>query len=160
MALGAIVMLGTAVMLGSCATTAEKAQREAEQRRHVAEQVGERNFKIVVDYMYPQRYPSRPITSEFWLELKGDRVNPYLPYFGQSQMPSLYGIDEGPNVESEVRDYREQHNTRKHRTEIQFSTRTNDDTYHYVVYIYDDGKAEIYLRSNRRDSIRYSGEVI
>ena len=147
------------LIFASCATSAEKAQRAAETSRQVQEQVAAETFIIKVDYMYPQRYPSRPIMSDFWLEMKEGSVNSYLPYFGQVHMPNAYGIDEGLNFEVPVKNFIKQRNDRKHRTEIQFNARSADDYYLYTIFIYDDGKADISVSSNRRDAIRFSGEL-
>ncbi len=147
------------IALASCATSAEKAKRASETARQVQEQVAAETFKIKVDYMYPQRYPSRPIMSDFWLEMKEGSVNSYLPYFGQVQMPSAYSIDEGLNFETPIKNFVKQRNDRKHRTEIQFNAKSPDDYYLYTIYIYDDGKADISVSSNRRDAIRFSGEL-
>lgn len=145
--------------LVSCATSAEKAKMAAETARQVKEQVEAETFKIKVDYMYPQRYPSRPVMSDFWLEMKEGSVNSYLPYFGQVQMPSAYSIDEGLNFETHIKNFVKQRNDRKHRTEIQFNAKSPDDYYLYTIYVYDDGKADISVNSNRRDAIRFSGEL-
>ena len=155
----AAVALAGVMTMTSCASTADKAQRAAQNRQYVQEQLAAENFKIKVDYMYPQRYPSRPIMSDFWLEMKEGSVNSYLPYFGQVHMPSLYSIDEGLNFETPIQNYTKRRNERKHRTEIQFNAKSRDDYYAYSIYIYDDGNADISVHSNRRDAIRYSGEL-
>ncbi len=155
----AVLALAGVMTMTSCASTADKAQRAAQNRQYVQEQLAAENFKIKVDYMYPQRYPSRPIMSDFWLEMKEGSVNSYLPYFGQVHMPSLYSIDEGLNFETPIQNYTKRRNERKHRTEIQFNAKSRDDYYAYSIYIYDDGNADISVHSNRRDAIRYSGEL-
>ncbi len=156
----AILCCALAVLgLASCASTADKAQRAVQNRQYVQEQLAAETFKIKVDYMYPQRYPSRPIMSDFWLEMKEGSVNSYLPYFGQVHMPSLYSIDEGLNFETPIQNYTKRRNDRKHRTEIQFNAKSRDDYYAYSINIYDDGNADISVHSNRRDAIRYSGEL-
>ncbi|MBR1466627.1 MAG: DUF4251 domain-containing protein [Bacteroidaceae bacterium] len=155
----AALALAGVMTMTSCASTADKAQRAAQNRQYVQEQLAAENFKIKVDYMYPQRYPSRPIMSDFWLEMKEGSVNSYLPYFGQVHMPSLYSIDEGLNFETPIQNYTKRRNERKHRTEIQFNAKSRDDYYAYSIYIYDDGNADISVHSNRRDAIRYSGEL-
>ena len=155
----AVLALAGVMTMTSCASTADKAQRATQNRQYVQEQLAAENFKIKVDYMYPQRYPSRPIMSDFWLEMKEGSVNSYLPYFGQVHMPSLYSIDEGLNFETPILNYTKRRNERKHRTEIQFNAKSRDDYYAYSIYIYDDGNADISVHSNRRDAIRYSGEL-
>ncbi len=155
----AVLALAGVMTMTSCASTADKAQRAAQNRQYVQEQLAAETFKIKVDYMYPQRYPSRPIMSDFWLEMKEGSVNSYLPYFGQVHMPSLYSIDEGLNFETPIQNYTKRRNERKHRTEIQFNAKSRDDYYAYSIYIYDDGNADISVHSNRRDAIRYSGEL-
>lgn len=157
--IASLLTCAIAMTMTSCASTADKAKRTAQNRQYVQEQLAAETFKIKVDYMYPQRYPSRPIMSDFWLEMKEGSVNSYLPYFGQVHMPSVYSIDEGLNFETPIQNYAKRRNDRKHRTEIQFNAKSPDDYYSYAIYVYDDGNAEISVHSNRRDAIRYSGEL-
>ncbi len=148
-----------AVFLFGCGSQQSRIEKASAQSVHVREQLTARSFRIRVDYMFPQRYPSRPVMSEFWLELKNDRVNSYLPYFGQVQSPSPYSQDEGLNFETEIRNYTEKRNEHKHRTEILFNAKSSSDYFLYKIFVYDDGNAEIDVHSNRRDYIRFSGEL-
>ena len=153
-----LVALLAVVMFG-CGSQQSRLEKAAAQSAHVREQLASRSFRIRVDYMFPQRYPSRPVMSVFWLELKDSLVNSYLPYFGQVQSPSPYSQDDGLNFEAEIRNYTEKRNERKHRMEILFNAKSSNDYFLYKIFVYDDGKAEIDVYSNRRDYIRFSGEL-
>lgn len=148
-----------AVVISGCGSQQSRLEKAAAQSAYVHEQLSARSFRIRVDYMFPQRYPSRPVMSVFWLELKDGVVNSYLPYFGQVQSPSPYSQDEGLNFETETRNYTEKRNERKHRTEILFNVKSSSDYFLYKIFVYDDGNAEIDVHSNRRDYIRFSGEL-
>lgn len=146
-------------MLTACATSEQRLQRQAERAAAVAEMISQKAFKIRVDHMYPQRYPSRPVMSEFWLELRDGVLNSYLPFFGQVQMPSMQTQSQGLNFEAPVLAFDESRNDRKQYTEFAMRVRSEEDAYLYVVTIYDNGNAEIYVRGNNRDYIRFSGEI-
>ena len=154
-----LVAVSVILLFVSCASTADKIRKAEETAGYVREQISQQNFRIRVNHMYPQRYPSRTVMSEFWMELKDGMLNSYLPYLGQVQSPSPYSIEQGLNFEAEVKNYSEQRNDRKRRTEIMFNAKSQEDTYLYKVYIYDNGSAEIDVHANRRDYIRFSGEL-
>ena len=147
------------VLMSACGSQLSRSEKAVAQAAYVRDQLSAQSFRILVDYMFPQRYPSRPVMSDFWMEMKDGRLNSYLPYFGQVQSPSPYSQDQGLNFESDIKNYTEKRNDRKHRTEIQFNAKSNDDYYLYKLFIYDDGNAEIDIHSQRRDAIRFSGEM-
>ena len=147
------------LLLAGCATSEQRLQRRAEREAAVAEMISNKSFKIRADHMYPQRYPSRPVMSEFWLQLHDGVLNSYLPFFGQVHTPSMLTPSQGLNFEAPVLAFDESRNDRKQYTEFDICVRSDEDAYLYVVTIYDNGNAEIYVRGNNRDYIRFTGEI-
>jgi hypothetical protein len=47
-----------------------------------AQQSAHPDFNASIDYMQPMKYPSRNVTSDFYLNVKGDSADIYLPYIG------------------------------------------------------------------------------
>ncbi|MBQ8712032.1 MAG: DUF4251 domain-containing protein [Prevotella sp.] len=102
------------------------------------------------------RYGSRSVTSDFYLELRGDTLRSYLPYLGDAHMPTM-SPSIGLNFEEPVLTYKE--SKPKKYTQIDIDVRTREDSYHYVIEIYDNGQAYIRVRSMNRDPISFDGTL-
>ena len=107
--------------------------------------------------MNTQRYGSRTVTPDFYLELRGDTLRSYLPYLGQAQV-SQFSPSIGLNFEEPVRQYMESRPKSKY-TQLDIDVRTREDSYHYVIDIYDSGEATIRVRSQYRDPVSFDGTL-
>ena len=61
----------------------------------------------------------------------------------------------GLNFEEPVLNYKE--SRPKKYTQIDIDARTREDSYHYVIEMYDNGRAYIRVRSMNRDPISFDG---
>ena len=121
----------------------------------------EKDFRVVVDEMMPQRYYSRTILSYYDMHVKDGILDSNLPYFGQVQVPSAYtAFPKGLNFTEEIREYVAVDNLDKRTVEIQMLVKNEEDSYLYNVRIFYDGKAEIMVKPQKRDYIRFRGELI
>ena len=50
--------------------------------------------------------------------------------------------------------------TKKDVSRIEIEMKTDEDTYSYVIELYDSGKAYIHVRSQHRDPISFDGDIV
>ncbi len=120
--------------------------------------IADKRWHIDITSMNTMRYGSRTVSTDFFLELRGDTLRSYLPYLGQAQVSSSLSPTMGLNFEERVRQYQESRPKGKY-TQIDIGAKTKEDTYHYVIEIYDSGEAFIRVRSLNRDPISFDGTL-
>lgn len=125
----------------------------------VADAIADRHWRIDITTMNTMRYGSRTVTPDFYLELRADTLRSYLPYLGQAQVSTTLAPAIGLNFEEEVLRYQETKPKSKEYVQLYIDARTREDTYHYVIDVYDDGKAIIRVRSLNRDPISFDGTL-
>lgn len=113
------------------------------------------NICIDVNYMMPQRYPTRAV-SDFSLCLKGDTVISHLPYMGEAHRPT-YGNTDGLNFKLPVTD-KSVKAGKKGKTIIRFTCNNSTATYDFKIEIYPEGGAYINLIPSYADQISFKGE--
>ena len=118
--------------------------------------IATKRWHIDISSMNTLRYGSRAVTSDFYLELRGDTLRSYLPYLGDAHMPTM-SPSIGLNFEEPVLTYKE--SKPKKYTQIDIDVRTREDSYHYVIEMYDNGQAYIRVRSMNRDPISFDGTL-
>jgi hypothetical protein len=152
------VGLFLAVILSGCSaskglTKEEKAAKEAELRKAIEN----RTFIVEVDRALPMSGQSRMLTSPYSLEINGDKVKSYLPYFGRAYSVP-YGGGEGLIFESVVTDYQSTVD-KKGKTIIEFKTKSKEDRLEYRVHISSSGSASIDVTSENRQPISFHGKA-
>ena len=118
--------------------------------------IATKRWHIDITSMNTLRYGSRSVTSDFYLELRGDTLRSYLPYLGDAHVATM-SPSIGLNFEEPVLTYKE--SKPKKYTQIDVDVRTREDSYHYVIEIYDNGQAYIRVRSMNRDPISFDGTL-
>ena len=118
--------------------------------------IATKRWHIDITSMNTLRYGSRSVTSDFYLEMRCDTLRSYLPYLGDAHMPTM-SPSIGLNFEEPVLTYKE--SKPKKFTQIDVDVRTREDSYHYVVEVYDNGQAYIRVRSMNRDPISFDGTL-
>ena len=146
------------MMLASCATQQERAERMAQRQKTVTEAVEKRQWRIDVNSMHTMRYGTKMVTPDFFLELRNDTLRSYLPYMGQAHRAPIGSPSQGLNFETQVLRY-QQNRKKEHLCEIEINVKTQEDTYHYWVEIFDSGEASIRVRSNDRDPVSFDGNI-
>ena len=124
----------------------------------VANAVADRQWHIDIQSMNTMRYGSRTVTTDFFLELRGDTLRSYLPYLGQAQVSPSLSPSIGLNFEERIIQYKESRPKSKY-TQIDIDVKTHEDSYHYVIELYDSGSASIRVRSLNRDPISFDGSL-
>ncbi|MBR5928659.1 MAG: DUF4251 domain-containing protein [Prevotella sp.] len=125
----------------------------------VAVAIAERHWRIDINTMNTMRYGSRMVTPDFYLELRGDTLRSYLPYMGQAQVSTTLAPAIGLNFEKVVMRYWLNKPKSKKYVQLNIDVKTREDTYYYVIDVYDDGKAFIRVRSLNRDPISFDGTL-
>ena len=115
-----------------------------------------RTFIVEVDRALPMSGSSRMLTSPYTLQLNGDEVKSYLPYFGRAYSVP-YGGGEGLIFESTVTDYQCSFD-KKGKATIEFKTRSKDDQFIYLIHIFADGSSSMNVTSTNRQPISFNGK--
>ena len=121
--------------------------------------IAARQWRIDIRSMNTMRYGSRMVTPDFYLELQGDTLHSYLPYLGQARVSPTLSPSIGLNFEAPVLNYKVSKPKSNKYTQLDMDVRTKEDTYHYVVELYDSGEAYIRVRSLNRDPIGFDGTM-
>ena len=103
----------------------------------VREIVDSGRIKIDVDRAVPMAGRSVNLTSPYSLEIHGDSILSYLPYFGRAYS-APYGGGEGLTFK-EVATEKEQTSEKKGSSEIKFRVKTKEDVYMFRVEVYPNG---------------------
>lgn len=150
----------TALLVPSgCVVSEKAAERQARVQAAVAEAVANRRLHIDILSMLTARYGSRTVTPDFYLELSGDTLRSYLPYLGRAYQSPLGTTPIGLNFETAILDYHESR-PKAHLMRLQLKVATQEDTYVYVINVFDTGKADIQVRSQYRDPISFDGDCV
>ena len=144
-------------LLAGCATSAEKLERQARDAAFVEEALQSRHYTINIRMMYPQKGRAVNVTSNYSVEVKGDTLVSYLPYFGRAyNVP--YGGGKGLNFTAPITGYRSEVNN-KGMTRVILTSENEEDSYLYVLEIFNNGESSVEVRSHQRDRILYSGQM-
>lgn len=117
--------------------------------------IDSKKYSIDVNFAFPLKGGSVSLTSNYSLTIKGDSVYSYLPYYGVAyNIP--YGGGKGLIFNSTVKDYYVSLSS-KGKSTIKFTTSSGEDRIDYTIGIFKNGQTTIYVQSNNRQSINYSG---
>ena len=130
------------------------------ERRQVAVlgAIADKRWHIDINSMTTMRYGSSTVTPDFFLELRGDTLRSYLPYLGDAHMPTM-SPSIGLNFEEPMLSYKESKPKSNKYTQIDIDVKTREESYHYVIELYDNGQAYIRVRSVNRDPISFDGTM-
>ena len=146
------------LMIVGCATQQERAEQRAKMQLAIAMAVTSRQLHIDISSMSTLRYGSKTVSSDFFLELRGDTLRSYLPYWGQAYQAPLGSPSIGLNFEMPILRY-SQIRPKPNKTQLELDVRTQEDTYHYFIDLYDTGEAYIRVTSLNRDPISFDGTL-
>ena len=155
-----ISLLAVLFLIG-CATTAEngmtKAEKKAQQIAKVKKMLDDRYYKVDIHMMHPQAYPARQVSYGYSLSIHGDSILSYLPYLGRAyRVP--YGGGKGLHFDALIDDYREGY-LKDDVRRIEILTHNEEDRFLYIVEVFATGSSSVYVSSDNRESIYYSGEI-
>ena len=152
-----VMALLAAVLLGGCATSEERAAQKAEQVKKVTAALNKRQYKIAIARMYPMNGPSKTVTYGYSVEVKNDSLFSYLPYFGRAyNVP--YGGGKGLNFSAPIGSYQEEV-AKNGKRRIEIGLTNEEDTYLYILEVFDNGSSTVSVMSRQREQISYSGDM-
>ncbi len=141
------------VLLAGCAsmTPAERAAKA----QQVRTALDNRHYKVDVQMMFPRRGPSKNVTSDWSLEVKGDTLVSYLPYIGRAfNIPPGGGV--GLNFTTTITNYQERMKKEGLR-QIVIGATNDEDSYTYTLEVFDNGNVTIDVQPRERESIGFGG---
>ena len=148
------------LVVASCSssrlTPQEKALIKQQQAQYVINSITDSHFVIQVDRITPRRGMGHALSYGYSLVVKGDTIISHLPYFGQAYSLPLNG-GAGLNFEAKIDDIQAVRNNKKSFNRIEITTHNSEDTFLYIVEVFDNGKAHIEVRSRRRETISFDG---
>jgi len=149
------ILLGTTLPINA----QTKKQKKEDTKKAIKELVEAQKIKVEVDIAYPMRGNSRNLTSNYSVEIRNDSVFSYLPYFGIAYSLPYGGTGKGLIFNERVTDYKLTFD-KKGTANIRFKTRTEEDSFIYLISIYTSGSASINVMPTNRQSISFRGEFI
>ena len=152
------IIVGILLITVGCATQQERAEERAKTKMLVQEAIASKRMHIDVRMMNTLRYGSKVVTSDFYLELRGDTLRSYLPYMGQAFNASMMTPSVGLNFEERILQFSERR-IKANKTRFEMDVKTQEDSYHYTIDVYDSGEATIGVRPVNRDPISFEGRV-
>lgn len=152
-------MVMATFLLVSCATQQERVERREQTRTAITEAVSKRRLHIDVSWMNTLKFGSKMVSSDFFLELRGDTLQSYLPYMGQAYQATMTTPSQGLNFVVRTKGIHESR-PKKNFTQLEMEARTDEDNYRYIIEIYDTGKANIRVHSIHRDPVSFEGYAL
>ena len=107
--------------------------------------------------MMPIRGGMKHLNDSYNIRLSGDTLYSYLPYFGRAYTVP-YGGGKGLHFQAPLQDYVVSH-PKRDLTVIQLLVTNDEDQYHYMIELYDNGRANLTVRATEREQISFSGEM-
>jgi hypothetical protein len=145
------------LLTAGCAATAEQVERRELQASVVAQALAERRYVIDIHSMHPQRGGVQQVSYGFALEVSGDTLKSYLPYFGRVyNVP--YGGGKGLHFTQLLSGY-EERRLKSGAKRIVMRARNEKDVYVFTLDVYDSGHANIGVRAQEREYISFEGEM-
>lgn len=153
-----ILLVTLSVIAVSCGTSKNAATGSGEDyMAFISKAVAEKNFKINVNTAFPQGARMVSLSSPYSLEIKGDSVYSYLPFFGRAyRVP--YSGSVGLNFDGVLTDYNVTRG-KKNETIVKFNVISPEDRHDYMVEIWDNGNSSVYVNSVNRQSISFEGRM-
>lgn len=153
-----IAMLAlTAACTTARLTDDQKAQQAALTAQSVRKAIDGKYFTIDIRQMTPQRFPTKTVEFGYSLHVSGDSIYSYLPYIGRAYN-APYGGGDGLNFKGTLTSYAVKKRV-KDCTVIELKYNNSEESYTYMVSIYDNGKSTINVLPRERDKISFEGEM-
>ena len=131
--------------------------KKSEKKEWVKKQIESGRYEIEVDKVTPARGNTKHLSSDYSVKLKGDTVISYLPYFGRVYS-APYGGSGGLDFTAPVTDYKLAYD-KKGTATIKFDAKTSEDTYAFVIQVFENGSASVSVSSMNRQNILFHGEL-
>lgn len=156
--IGLLWLLGIVFLFGGQSLYAQSKKEKKEQKeKEVKEMIVSQRFIIDVNRAIPMGGRSVTLSSPYSLEMRGDSVVSFLPYYGRAYSVP-FGGGNGLRFEEPITNYTCTYD-KKGTAKIQFSTRTDEDTYRINLSIFSNGSATVNFTPVNKQSITFYGEL-
>ncbi len=157
----AILSVVTALLLTACGTqklsVAEKAARLEAQMQQVDSLVRGMRFGIEVNAAFPQRGNMVNLNYDYGIQIHGDTLRSYLPYYGRAyQVP--YGGGKALDFSERIQRHTLTQG-KKGEQQLQMWVENDEDVYVYTLKVYAGGNIDLTVESHQRDRIRFTGQL-
>lgn len=153
-----ILVLGITLLVEGQSLFAQSKKEKREQKEmQVKEMLESGRFIIDINRAVPMSGRAVNLTSPYSLELRGDSVLSYLPYFGRAYS-APYGGGKGLNFTETVSEYDLSYD-KKEAVRIKFRTRTDEDNYAFNIQVFPNGSSTISVTPVNKQGITFYGEV-
>lgn len=150
------IALALLALLCSCGVMTENKE---ETQKMVKDAVEKLDLKIVVNTILPNIGPTINTTDGYYLKIKGNVVNSYLPFFGESHSSVMYGVDEtGIKLQDcETKIHKEK--GKKGKVTLFFEGKSGNDIWRFIVDIWPEGQSNITCNCTTKSGISFIGEL-
>ena len=152
-----MICLSLAVFSCSTLTSAERAEREAKIERAVAKMLAEHRYAVTVNMMFPRNGRAQNVTSDYSLEVRGDSLVSYLPYYGRAYSVPFEG-GKGLNFATLIKNYHSEKG-KKGNTRVEIEVDKTEDCNRHSLDTFPNGTTTIDVNDRERDPISYSGQM-
>ena len=160
-----LLLFFVAVMtIVGCATSEERAARQAEHMEKVKAAVGNQHYKINMRAMIPLRSNSINLSGIYYLKVNGNELITDLPYLGRDDVPHFKTrgerkFDSKIEIRGQMEDYHLALMPTKKAGLVTFKANDRGEDCSFNIQIFSDGLAKLTVKPERRDEIRYEGYV-
>lgn len=156
-----IFILLLTVTMGAMAQESRKERRldrDREKAAEIVKLIETGNLRFLAQFALPMSGGSIHLTSEYTLDIEGDKVTSWLPFYGRAYSVS-YNTREGGIKFSETVDKIEWKRV-KHGYRTHVEVKTGDDFYSLNLYVTDSGYGTLDVSSKNRQPISFNGIVV
>lgn len=151
-----LLLTAATALMGGCSTTRPAAEGQAQRTEAVAATVDSRDYTVGMTSCHPLRMADRNLEYGYDIHVKGDTLFSTLPYFGRAwSIP--YGGGSALRFKAAITAYETQQ--KKDGTRVDIRVNHDNDTYRYLLYIYDNGRASLDISCTNRDNISFTGTL-
>lgn len=155
-----MMVMAAILVIVACATSDPSGLSKAERRQQTALLVQkallDRHYTINVQSAHPYKGAPINLTSSYSLQVKGDTIVSYLPFFGRAySIP--YGGGKGLNFTGLINSYQTSRNKKEYN--IKMGVDNDEDQYVYYIDVYDNGRAVVLVTSKNRSNITFYGDM-
>lgn len=153
-----------AMTLIGCATSEERAARQAAHMEKVKAAVGNQQYRISLRSMTPLRSTPISLSGLYYLKVNGNEVMSDMPYLGREDVPhfktrSEMRFDSRIELSGQMENYILTLVPKEKTGIITFKARNKGEECVFKINIYSDGQARILVKPESRDEIKYEGYV-
>lgn len=148
------------LVLTACGTSKSSEQKTLEKEKVVQcvnDSLNSGRYTVNFNYVHPQRFPSKALTSSYFVRMDGDSLSCFLPYFGVAHQADF--SNESPlNFNARVYEM-DSSKPKKDLRRISFSAKHNNELFHFILEVFDNGNASLKINAMERDPIEFTGEL-